>query len=97
MIRHIVLFKMNNTVAEEETKALARELETLKEKTEGLMQECVVAFDLVHAKNSCNLVLNSTFNSLSDLEKYQVHPEHVKVVKKIKKLCSSTMKVDYQI
>lgn len=96
MIRHIVFFRMNDATGEEETQKLANELKALKQTTGGLMKECVVAFDVVHAENSYDLALNSLFESRDDLEKYRVHPEHVKVVEKIKKLCSSTAKIDYE-
>ena len=96
MIRHIVFFKMNKSVGDRETQELAEDLKALKSATGELMKECVVAFDVVHSENSYDLALNSLFDNLEDLEKYRVHPEHVKVVKKIKTLCSSTAKIDYQ-
>ena len=96
MIRHIVFFKMNESTGGGETRGLAEDLKALKSATGGLMKECVVGFDVVHAENSYDLALNSLFDNLADLEKYRVHPEHVKVVEKIKKLCSSTAKIDYE-
>lgn len=96
MIRHIVFFKMNKTAGDVETQELAEDLKALKSATGALMKECVAAFDVVHAENSYDLALNSLFDNLDDLEKYRVHPEHVKVVQKIKKLCSSTAKIDYE-
>ncbi|GMT43046.1 MAG: stress responsive protein [bacterium] len=96
MIRHIVLFKMNDSAGEHNSKSLAGDLEALMEKTGGLMKECVVAFDVVRSDRSYDLVLDSAFDSLEKLHDYQVHPEHVKVVEKIKRICSSTVKVDYE-
>ena len=96
MIRHIVFFKMNKATGDRETQELAEDLKVLKSATGGLMKECVVAFDVVHSDNSYDLALNSLFDNLDDLEKYRVHPEHVKVVTKIKKLCSLTAKIDYE-
>jgi len=95
MIRHIVMFKMNKATGDSETQELAEDLKSLQAATGGLMKECAVAFDVVHAENSYDLALSSLFDNLDDLEKYRVHPEHVKVVKKIKTLCSSTVKIDY--
>jgi len=97
MIRHIVLFKMTPGTSKEDTASLADSLKALEEKTEGLMKECVVAFDVVRSDRSYDLLLDSVFDSLENLQKYQVHPEHLKVVEKIKKICSSTAKVDYEI
>jgi hypothetical protein len=87
---------MNETAGDSETQKLAEDLKALKAATGGLMKECVVAFDVVHSENSYDLSLNSLFDNLQDLEKYRVHPEHVKVVEKIKKLCSSAAKIDYK-
>ena len=97
MIRHIVFFKMKDSAGEAKTQKLAKELEALKEQTDGLMQDCVVAFDVVHSENSYDMVLNSLFDNLADLDKYRVHPEHQKVVDMIKKVCSSTAKIDYEL
>ena len=97
MIRHIVFFKMKDSAGEAKTQKLAKELEALIERTDGLMQDCIVAFDVVHSENSYDIVLNSLFDNLADLDKYRVHPEHVKVVELIKKLCTSTAKIDYEL
>lgn len=97
MIRHIVFFKMKPETGKEDAEALAESLKALKEKTEGLIKECVVAFDVVRSDSSYDILLNSVFDSLEDLQKYQIHPEHVKVVVKIKQICSSIAKVDYEI
>ena len=97
MIRHIVFFKMAGSAGEAKTQKLAKELEALKKQTDGLMKDCVVAFDVVHSENSYDIVLNSLFDNLADLDKYRVHPEHLKVVDQIKKLCSSTAKIDYEL
>ncbi|MBI5178650.1 MAG: Dabb family protein [Nitrospinae bacterium] len=80
-----------------ETGRLATALAALQKSTGGLMRECEVAHDVIHAKNSYDVVLNSVFASTDDLETYRVHPEHVKVLDLIKEVCESTVKVDYGI
>lgn len=88
---------MKPETGKEEIEKLAENLKALEEKTEGLLKECVVAFDVVRSDKSYDLLLNSVFDSLENLQKYQVHPEHLKVVEKIKQFCSSAVKVDYEI
>ena len=95
MIRHIVLFKLKKGTPAAERDELARCLAALLYKTDGLMKEAEVAFDLVHARNSYDIVLNSSFENLERLKEYQEHPEHVKVLDLIKKICLATVKVDY--
>jgi len=97
MIRHIVLFSFSDEATEAEMTKLAVDLKGLLEKTDGLMLECEVAFDVAKTERSCDLVLNSLFENMETLEKYRVHPEHAKVLEFIKQICSSIAKIDYAI
>ncbi len=97
MIRHIVLFKFSDGIAESAKKKLAADLKGLMEKTDGLMLECEVAEDVAHTERSYDLVLNSRFKNLETLEQYRVHPEHAKVLEFIKQICASTAKIDYEV
>lgn len=93
----MVFFKMNPEVSVEETQRLADSLRELKETTEGLMKECLVGFDVLPSERSYDIILDSTFDSLDHLQKYLVHPNHMTVVKEIRRLCSSVAKVDHEI
>lgn len=95
MIRHIVLFKLKEGTSDAEGKELVKQLGALLHNTGGLMKEAEVAFDVVHAHNSYDIALNSVFENTERLKEYQVHPEHVKVLDLIKKICLATVKVDY--
>lgn len=97
MIRHIVLFKLKEGTSGAEGKELARQLAGLLHNTGGLMKEAEVAFDVVHAHNSYDIALNSVFENIERLKEYQAHPEHVKVLDLIKKICLATVKADYGI
>ena len=85
MINHVVLFKLNNYSKQEKQAVIAElkaALEGLKEKIEELKYiEVGVNYEL-EAK-SYDLVLISHFESLEALDRYRVHPEHLKVVKRI--------------
>lgn len=95
MIRHIVFFKFKDGVEKLERDGLANALEGLKEKIDYI-RELEVGFDVAGKHNSYDLALNSTFDSFEDVEKYAVHPDHVKVVDMVKELCGSSVKVDFE-
>ncbi len=95
MIRHIVLFKMN-AGAEDKTEELATALKGLKGKI-PLVKELEVGIDIGRKGKSYDVSLNSTFDSMADVEEYAVHPEHVAVVEFINSVCQGVVKVDYEI
>ncbi len=98
MLKHIVLFKMKPEASDEDLRQLVEDLRGLKETTEGVMKESLVALDdLLPSDISYNIILDSTFNSLDHLQQYLVHPKHMEVVKNIRRLCASVAKVDYEI
>lgn len=98
MINHIVLFKLKDYPKEdkakivEELKAL---LEGLKEKIDEVKYLEVGTNYELEAK-SYDIALISHFESLEDLDVYRVHPEHLKVVERIKETTSERAAVDYR-
>ncbi|MBN1986615.1 MAG: Dabb family protein [Prolixibacteraceae bacterium] len=98
MINHVVLFKLNSYSKQEKQAVIAElkaALEGLKEKIEELKYiEVGVNYEL-DAK-SYDLVLISHFESLEDLDRYRVHPEHLKVVERIGETTSARAAVDYE-
>lgn len=96
MIRHIVLFKMKESDGRD-TERLVAELRGLESSTEGLMLECEVSADVARTESSYDVALNSLFESLDTLQKYQVHPEHQKVLGFIKSACQPVVKIDYEV
>jgi len=97
MINHVVLFKLKEYSSEEKSKVIA-ELKTL---LEGLIDKIeVVKFIEVGVNyelkaKSYDLALFSHFETLEDLDEYRVHPEHLKVVKRIGETTISRAAVDY--
>ncbi len=96
MIRHVVLFKLKPEASDRERRKLVEDLKGLKEATDGVMKECIVALDVLPSDRSYDIVLDSTFDSLDHLQKYLVHPKHMEVVKDIRRLCASVAKVDFE-
>lgn len=98
MINHVVLFKLKDYPTEEKKEVLLELkslLEGLKDKIkEVIFIEVGLNYD-VDAK-SHDLCLLSHFKSLEDLDKYRIHPEHIKVVNRIVETTVSRAAVDYE-
>lgn len=94
MITHIVMFKLKDRT-EEKMKKAAEVLAGLKD-TVPVVRSLEVGVDVLGGKNSFDVVLTATFDSLDDLRAYQVHPEHKVVVEYIKEVCSDRAAVDYE-
>ncbi len=97
MINHVVLFKLKEYPEEEKIK-IAAELkgliEGLKEKIDGVKFMQVGTNHEFPAK-SFDMALISHFETAADLENYRVHPEHLKVVERIKETTTERAAVDY--
>lgn len=97
MINHVVLFKLKD-YPEEEKKQIIVELISLlnglKEKIEEIKYIEVGQNYELNAK-SYDLCLLSHFENLNDLDKYRVHPEHLKVVKRIGETTVARAAVDF--
>lgn len=98
MINHVVAFKLKDFQAEEKTAVrdeLKKLLEGLQEKITELKYLEVGVNHEIESKNY-DLVLISHFESLEDLKKYQVHPEHQKVVKRVAEITDARAAVDFE-
>lgn len=97
MINHVVLFKMNDFPSAKKAAILA-ELKLLLEGLEDKISELkYIEVGLNHETDakSFDLALISHFESLEDLEKYKIHPEHVKVAERINAVMTARATVDY--
>ena len=98
MINHVVLFKLKEYSPEEKSKVIAELktlLEGLKDKIE-VVKFIEVGMNYELQAKSYDLVLLSHFETLEDLDEYRVHPEHLKVVKRIGEITVSRAAVDYK-
>ena len=79
MIRHIVLFKLKEFDSPEEKRKASETLKTellgMKDKI-AVIREFEVGINLTNDPSAFDVVINSSFDSLADLETYRVHPEH---------------------
>ncbi len=96
MIKHIVMWKFKDEVAEADKLEMKRQLEALKGVVPSLI-DIEVGMDVVGSDASKDMVLYSEFAALDDLKAYAIHPEHLKVVEFVKPLVCERAVVDYEV
>ncbi|MCD4772567.1 MAG: Dabb family protein [Bacteroidales bacterium] len=97
MIKHIVMIKLKEGKDKKENAIkLKNNLEALTESIPGLLK-MEVGLNISGKPSAYDLVLTSKFNNPDDLDKYRVHPEHVKVVDFLKKIVENIAVVDYEM
>lgn len=95
MITHIVLFKL--TDPSPATIAAAREKLLCMAGKIDFLRHLEVGTDVIRSERSYDLALVTTFDSLDDLQAYQVHPYHAgEVVPHMKSVSSSVVTVDFE-
>jgi hypothetical protein len=95
MITHIVLFKLSNPTAE--AVAIVRDKLLSMEGKIPQLRHLEAGIDLIRSERSYDVALITRFDSLDDLQAYQVHPYHAgEVVPLMKSVCSSIVAVDYE-
>ena len=94
MITHIVLFKLKEATPENVEKAKDKLL-SMEGKIE-MLRHLEVGVDLIHSERSASVALVTKFDSLEDLQAYQVHPYHAnEVAAYMRSVCSQVMSADY--
>ena len=94
MLKHIVFMKFKATVDEAQIGDLERSLAALPPLI-GEIREYVFGRDVVRSERSYDFALVSAFNDLDTLKRYQVHPSHQEVLKKVVAMCDSILAVDF--
>jgi hypothetical protein len=98
MINHIVLFKLKD-YSEDEKPMIIAEMKALLEGLNGKIEalkyiEVGVNYEL-NTKNF-DVALISHFETLEDLDKYRVHPEHKKVLDRFAQFRLERAAVDFR-
>jgi hypothetical protein len=96
MIKHIVMWKFKDDVADADKLEMKRLLESLKGVVPSLI-DIEIGLDIVGKEASKDMVLYTEFASMDDLAAYAGHPEHLKVVEFVKPLVCERAVVDYEI
>ncbi len=95
MITHIVFFKLNEQLPEK-ISAVRDKLLSMEGKI-GELRYLEAGIDLVRSERSFDVALVTKFDTMEDLQSYQVHPYHAgEVVPFMKANCSSIVAVDYE-
>jgi hypothetical protein len=96
MIAHIVLFKLKDPTAEN-VNAVKEMLLSMNGKV-PMLRKLEVGTDVIRSERSYDVALYTHFDSLADLQAYQVYPYHAgTVVPFMKENCSSVIAADYEI
>ena len=99
MISHVVLFKLNEFENEDLKAVVSNKIKhallALKGKIEEL-KYIEVGQNYALMSSSYDLCLITHFESLHDLQVYNVHPEHLKVVELIKSNTCGRAAVDFE-
>lgn len=101
MIRHVCMFEFLEEAegrSRAENVAITKAmLEALPEKIEWIRASTVALNAEGAPKGNWDLVLITDFDSLEDLEKYRVHPDHVAVGQFMRPVRSNRACVDFEI
>lgn len=95
MIKHLVLFRFREDAGNAAIEAIVSGLKGLPALIADI-HSFEVGRDILRSERSYDLALVSDFADLAALERYQVHPEHQKVVALVKQAASSVVAVDYE-
>ena len=100
MIKHIVMFRLKESALgrskNENLQELKILLESLQEKIPVV--KCLeVGINMGKSASASDIALYSEFDDIQALENYRIHPEHVKVVDYIDKVCSERRVADYEV
>ena len=94
MLKHIVMFKLENKTNENMEEAITA-LKGMEGKIEPL-NFIEVGTDITHSERSYDIVLTTHFDSQEELKLYAEHPNHQTVLKTMAALCSKRAVVDYE-
>ena len=97
MVRHIILWKLNETLTEEEKAAARaeskRRLESLNGQIDGLISLTVIT-DRLPSSNA-DMMLDAVFTDADALAGYQVNPLHVAAAGYVKSVTEARLCLDF--
>ena len=100
MIKHIVMWTLKDEAEGADKAESAAEMKRQLSALPALIpciRELEVGVGVFAASPACDVVLYTVFASRADLDAYQAHPEHQKVVGFVKQVAASRSVVDYEI
>ncbi len=101
MIKHIVMWKLDEGYSSEEKEnildSLKKQLLDLETKVDAL-RSISVGLNHIGANNTnFDIILDTSFDNMADLKAYAIHPEHMKVVGYLKSIKLDRACVDYEV
>lgn len=94
MITHIVFFKLKDN-RPEQVEVTAKILRDMEGKID-VLRSIEVGVDILHSERSYDIALITKFDSMADLDAYQVHPVHQKVIEHMSTVRESAVAVDFE-
>jgi hypothetical protein len=95
MLTHIVLFKLADPTSNN-MEALQEKLMSLNGKVPQL-RHIEVGLNVVPSDRAYDVALYTKFDSLEDMDAYQVHPYHQEVVAYVRSVVAGSVSVDYEL
>lgn len=95
MIKHIVFFKLKDR-SPESVERTAQVLRNMEGKID-VLKSIEVGVDVLRSERSFDIALTTVFDSLEDLNAYQIHPVHQEVVAHMNEAREQSIAVDYEI
>jgi heme-degrading monooxygenase HmoA len=95
MIKHVIVIKFKPDASEEDKKLF----EEMLGKLPSVIPEIkgfLFGRDVVRSERSYDFALVSDFEDLKALERYRVHPEHVKVLQHVRAIAEQIIAVDFE-
>lgn len=99
MVRHVVAFRLRAKDATQraaESQRIQEDLQSLRGRIDEIL-DLHVGIDLGLVDGHWEVVLVSDFSDNATLERYQAHPDHVRVAQGISGLISDRAIVDYDL
>lgn len=95
MFTHIVMFKLDNPTPKNIEKA--HKLLSGMEGNIPMLKGIEVGADVVRSDRSYDICLIARFETVEDMQAYQIHPYHVnEVLKYLRPMTKSSVTVDYE-
>lgn len=98
MVKHIVLFKLKETLSQEEKLKVMNDfkatIEALPAKI-GFIRHIFVGLN-ANSAEKWDICLDSEFDTLADVNAYAVHPDHVAAAGLLKEVKADRACVDYE-
>ncbi|MFA5179769.1 MAG: Dabb family protein [Syntrophales bacterium] len=95
MLKHIVFMKFGAGVDALQIEDMKRSLASLPGKIDEI-KGFEFGADILKSERSYDFALVANFKDLDSLKRYQIHPDHMPVIQKVRGLCETILVVDFE-